>query len=94
MNSLEIEIGVGPIGYVLAQATRARAFFGEGSASRSDEIKHILRERHNLTLKDFAQQYGFHYVTVSHVVRGINKATWGNGRSVADKLADLTGIRP
>lgn len=62
--------------------------------TKADEIKHRLRERHQMTLKAFAQKYGYRYATVSHVMRGVNKATWGNGRSVADKLAELTGVRP
>ena len=61
--------------------------------TKADEIKHRLRERHQMTLKAFAEKYGYHYCTVSHVVRGVNKATWGNGRLVADKLNELTGVR-
>ena len=62
--------------------------------SKADEIKHRLRERHQMTLKAFAAKYDYHYITVSHVVRGLNKGSFGQGRLVADKLADLTGVRP
>lgn len=58
---------------------------------KSDEIKHRLRTQHGMTLKAFAEQYGFPYLLVSHVLRGINRATFGKGREIADKLNELVG---
>lgn len=58
---------------------------------KSDEIKHRLRTQHGMTLKQFCERYGFHYRTASNVLRGINRANYGNGRVVADKLNELVG---
>lgn len=52
---------------------------------QANQIKHRLRQR-GLTLKDFAAQNDFTYRTVSDVLRGVNKASFGQGREVAIAL--------
>lgn len=42
--------------------------------------------KQGITLKKFAEQHGFQYRTVSDVVRGINKANYGEGHAVAIAL--------
>lgn len=44
-----------------------------------------LREQ-GLTLKDWAKQNGFKYATVSQVVRGVNRGTFGDGYRIAVAL--------
>ena len=48
----------------------------------ANEIKHRLRKEHGLTLKDFAHIHGFKYRTVSDVVRGLRKGSFGEGCEV------------
>lgn len=55
---------------------------------RANDIKHKLRQR-NTTLKQWASEHGYPYYTVSNVMRGVNKATFGAGREVAEKLTQL-----
>lgn len=55
---------------------------------RANDIKHKLRQQ-NTTLKQWAAAHGYPYYTVSNVMRGVNKATFGAGREVAEKLIRL-----
>lgn len=55
---------------------------------KANEIKHRLYQK-KLTLKEWAVQNGYQYHTVSNVMRGVNKATFGAGREVAEKLISL-----
>lgn len=50
-----------------------------------NEIKHRLR-RQGITLKQWAQDNGFKYRTVSDAVRGIRQGNFGEGRDVRLKL--------
>lgn len=50
------------------------------------DAKHILRVRFNTTLKEWARQEGFKDRAVWDVVRGINLATCGTGRLIAERL--------
>jgi len=54
--------------------------------ARANEIKHNLRQKEGLTLKGFAEKYGYSYRTVSDVVRGIRRGYYGECREVAEKL--------
>lgn len=55
---------------------------------RADDIKHRLHLQ-NKTLKQWAAENGYPYHTVSNVIRGVNKATFGKGREAAEKLLSL-----
>lgn len=55
---------------------------------RANDIKHKLRQK-KTTLKQWASDHGYEYHTVSNVLRGVNKATFGAGREVAEKLIGL-----
>ncbi|QIL81828.1 DNA-binding protein [Diaphorobacter sp. HDW4A] len=55
------------------------------SQQTSNQIKHRLRKQ-GLTLKSFAEKNGFKYRTVSDVVRGLRKGSFGEGREVRMKL--------
>lgn len=57
----------------------------DASALSADEVKTRLKER-GLTLKQWAEQRGYPYDTVSCVVRGINRATYGMGHRIAIEL--------
>lgn len=46
-----------------------------------NEIKHRLRQQ-GQTLKSFAAEHGFKYRTVSDVVRGLRRGSYGEGREV------------
>lgn len=46
------------------------------------EIKTRLREQ-GMTLKQWAEQKGYPYDTVSCVVRGVNRGTYGLGHRIA-----------
>lgn len=50
-----------------------------------EEVKTRLRER-GTTLKAWAAENGYPYATVSHVVRGINRASFGIGHRIAIAL--------
>lgn len=50
-----------------------------------EEVKTRLREQ-GTTLKDWAKKHGYPYETVSHVVRGINRGTFGLGYRIAVAL--------
>lgn len=52
---------------------------------QANQIKHRLRQQ-GLTLKAFADEHNFTYRTVSDVLRGVNKASFGEGREVAIAL--------
>lgn len=58
------------------------------SASRlsAAEVKTRLREQQGLTLKAWAAKNKFPYDTVSCVVRGINRGTYGMGHRIAIQL--------
>ena len=49
------------------------------------EVKTALHER-GLTVKRWAEQNGFPYATVSHVLRGVNRGTYGMGYRIAVAL--------
>ena len=55
------------------------------SQQTSNQIKHRLRKQ-GLTLKSFAETNGYKYRTVSDVVRGLRKGSFGEGRDVRLKL--------
>lgn len=61
------------------------------SVVSGDEVKTRLRERDGLTLKAWAKNHGYPYDTVSCVVRGINKATYGLGHRIAIELGMKRG---
>lgn len=46
-----------------------------------NKIKHRLRQEGH-TLKSFAEAHGFKYRTVSDVIRGLRKGSYGEGRDV------------
>ncbi len=58
------------------------------TTERANEIKQRLYQRGE-TLKSWAAANGFKYYTASNVLRGINKANFGEGREVALKLQQL-----
>jgi len=62
-----------------------------GAPLTSEEVKSRLRERYQLTLKEWASQAGYPYGTVSNVVRGINRATYGLGHRIAVDLGMKRG---
>lgn len=55
---------------------------------RANDIKQRLYQK-KLTVKQWAASNGYQYHTVSNVLRGVNKATFGAGREVAEKLCRL-----
>lgn len=56
---------------------------------RANEIKHRLRKQ-GMTLKSWCAANNFKYYTASNVLRGVNKATYGEGCEIAVKL----GLKP
>ena len=58
---------------------------------QGNHIKHQLLIRHQLNLKSFSEKYDFRYVSVSEVVRGINRGNYGQGKLIKDKLIELIG---
>ena len=52
---------------------------------QANDVKHRLRQQ-KLTIKKWAEQNGYTPRQVSDVVRGINKAQYGTGREIAEKL--------
>lgn len=50
-----------------------------------EQVKTRLREQ-GTTLKDWAKKHGYPYQTVSHVVRGINRGSYGMGYRIAVAL--------
>jgi gp16 family phage-associated protein len=50
-----------------------------------DEVKHDLHINGS-SLKKWAEEHDYPYRTVSDVVRGINKGTFGLGHEIAVKL--------
>ena len=69
---------------VKSKAPRGGAKLAVGSLSAA-EVKTRLRER-GLTLKQWAEKRGYPYDTVSCVVRGINRGTYGMGHRIAVEL--------
>lgn len=66
-----------------AQAATKR---GAGFRPKSGaEVKTALHER-GLTVKAWAAKNGFPYATVSHVLRGVNRGTYGMGYRIAVAL--------
>lgn len=51
----------------------------------SDEVKTRLHERGE-TLKSWAEKHKFPYATVSQVVRGVNRGSFGMGHRIAVAL--------
>lgn len=51
-------------------------------------IKHALYLK-GMNLKTFAEKYGFDYQLTSDVVRGKNKASYGKGRELLEKLLEV-----
>lgn len=47
-----------------------------------EEVKTRMREQ-GTSLKEWARKHGYSYDTVSCVVRGINRATYGQGHRIA-----------
>lgn len=58
------------------------------TSQKALDIKHQLRLRGS-TLKQWAADNGYPMHLVSNVMRGVNKATFGRGREVAEKLCAL-----
>lgn len=58
---------------------------GRGRPLSPEEVKTQLRER-GVTLKEWAEANGYAYDTVSCVVRGIHRATYGVGHRIALQL--------
>jgi gp16 family phage-associated protein len=56
-----------------------------GSLLTAEEAKTRLHER-GTTLKAWAEANGYPYATVSQVVRGINRGTYGMGHRIAIAL--------
>lgn len=55
-----------------------------------DEVKTRLRER-GMTLKSWALANKYPYATVSHVVRGVNRGSFGMGHRIAVALGMKEG---
>lgn len=66
------------------QSARDRQSPGAGALTGA-EVKTRLKER-GLTLKQWAEKKGYPYDTVSCVVRGVNRATFGMGHRIATEL--------
>ena len=62
--------------------------------AHSNNIKHVLRRQHGLTLTDLAAQNGWSFRDVSDTVRGIRSGTFGKCRDVAEKIKELTCLDP
>lgn len=54
-------------------------------AKTGAEVKTSLHER-GMTVKAWAEKNGFPYATVSHVLRGVNRGTYGMGYRIAVAL--------
>lgn len=61
---------------------------------KANTVKHLLRQQHNLTLTDLAEQSGgaWTFRDVSDTVRGIRACQFGKCRDIAAKIKELTGI--
>lgn len=53
-------------------------------------VLHALRKRDS-TLKSWAAANGYGYRNASNVLRGINRASFGAGKEIAEKLNKLVG---
>lgn len=69
---------------VAGKIASKRVLEGERPLS-AEEVKTRLREQ-GTTLKAWAEKRGYPYGTVSQVVRGINRATFGVGHRIAVEL--------
>lgn len=58
---------------------------GRGKPLTPEEVKTRLREQ-GVTLKQWAKANGYAYDTVSCVVRGVHRATYGMGHRIAVQL--------
>lgn len=67
-----------------AKAATIRLSPGRNPLS-SEEVKTRLHEQ-GVTLKEWAQANGYAYDTVSSVVRGVHRATYGIGHRIAVQL--------
>lgn len=54
-----------------------------GRPLSASEVKTQLRDRHHITLKEWADANNYAYDTVSCVVRGVHKGTYGVGHRIA-----------
>lgn len=54
-------------------------------AVNRNAVLHALRQQ-GLTLRKWCAAEGYSYINASNVLRGINRATYGQGKEVADKL--------
>lgn len=73
---------------VTSGQSRAKAHPKTGMPSgvlTGEEVKTRLKERGE-TLKSWSAKHGYPYATVSHVVRGINRGTFGIGYRIAIAL--------
>ena len=64
--------------------------FGKQTVLTADEVKTRLKEQ-GLTLKAWAEKKKYPYDTVSDVVRGVNRATYGLGHRIAIELGMKRG---
>jgi gp16 family phage-associated protein len=51
-----------------------------------NDVKHWLRVEKHTTLKQWAKSNGYSYHNVAAVMCGRNKAAFGKGREIAEKL--------
>lgn len=61
--------------------------------AQSNNIKHLLLKKHQMTLTEFARQYNFKFRDVSDCVRGHRAGNYGTGRDILEKLQVLTGLK-
>lgn len=66
-------------------ADSAKKLAQRRQALSGEEVKTQLRERGE-TLKSWAEKHKFPYATVSQVVRGVNRGTFGMGHRIATAL--------
>jgi gp16 family phage-associated protein len=62
-----------------------------GKTLSAAEVKTRLQEN-GLTLKDWAERNGYAYDTVSCVVRGVHRASYGVGHRIAVQLGMKDGV--
>lgn len=55
---------------------------------RANDVKHRLRQQ-KMTLKSWCIANNFTYRTATDVLRGLRKGNFGEGREVAEKLAQI-----
>jgi hypothetical protein len=61
---------------------------------KANTIKHLLRQRHGLTLTELAEQSAgaWTFRDVSDTVRGLRACQFGKCREIAEKIYALTGV--